>query len=751
MGRFERVKKRISNFIFDKSISLQDRSFILFSWLVLVALYLAVPFGIIMREPLPATVSTFMGAVAFTVYVYYVYKKNRIHQAKIVLSIIVVVIFLPVMFFTNGGALGGAPIWLMLGMMYIVLILEGRFRLIMISINIVLLTVCWIVGYKYPDLVTEYSRGQNYFDAAAGLFIVGGIVYTLMLFNINLLRREEKDKNLKRLFEQTAEALVNAIDAKDEYTHGHSSRVAEYSRKIAEFAGKTPDECDEIYHIALLHDVGKIGIAESIINKKGKLTDEEFEEIKKHPNLGAQILRSINEYPDLYIGAKYHHERYDGRGYPDKLKSEDIPEVARIISVADAYDAMTSKRSYREPIPQQSVREEIVKGSGTQFDPKFAKIMQHLIDLDTEYDMCEKSSVQELAGKSELVCGRCREEISDGILLGPAPQIKRIRLKCEPAGDTGREFSPVMILFDSLDGRYHDTPHDMKDLNYFEYAQIGFDGEYELEGARKIVVAKSGSSRANTASAKKGTIVYDIEAVKVKDHIQIIIDDGKEVVTITVALPDSARYAYIGLTGDNCRIYDVSISMEEEYVPEDHIPRIAEEISYIKGPAGDIPNVQMDGYRTDSTLGIPVKDGMKITFHTMSLPTARLVWHTAYADLFYSADRKPFGEEYREYALIRLDGENWEAVGVAQNKLTVNMSEEFEGWDAWKEANKKGFDCTISFRRDDNKIITTTENFGISLNIATTILDDPFDVYVSLTGDQCAITNIRINVPEQTV
>ncbi|MBR6159301.1 MAG: HD domain-containing protein, partial [Lachnospiraceae bacterium] len=279
-----------------------------------------------------------MGAVAFTVYVYYVYKKNRIHQAKIVLSIIVVVIFLPVMFFTNGGALGGAPIWMMLGMMYIVLILEGRFRLIMISINIVLLTVCWIVGYKYPDLVTEYSRGQNYFDAAAGLFIVGGIVYTLMLFNINLLRREEKDKNLKRLFEQTAEALVNAIDAKDEYTHGHSSRVAEYSRKIAEFSGKTPDECDEIYHIALLHDVGKIGIAESIINKKGKLMDEEFEEIKKHPNLGAQILRSINEYPDLYIGAKYHHERYDGRGYPDKLKSEDIPEVARIISVADAYD-----------------------------------------------------------------------------------------------------------------------------------------------------------------------------------------------------------------------------------------------------------------------------------------------------------------------------------------------------------------------------------------------------------------------------
>ena len=136
-------------------------------------------------------------------------------------------------------------------------------------------------------------------------------------------------------------------------------------------------------------------------------------------------------------------------------------------------------------------------------------------------------------------------------------------------------------------------------------------------------------------------IDLDTEAVKIKDHIQIRVDDGKEIVTIIVALPDSARYAYIGLTGDNCRIYDVGISAQEETVPMDYIPRIAPEISYISGPAGDVPNVQMDGYRTDYTLGIPVRDGMKITFHAMSLPTARLVWHTAYLDLFYSPDQSP--------------------------------------------------------------------------------------------------------------
>ena len=115
--------------------------------------------------------------------------------------------------------------------------------------------------------------------------------------------------------------------------------------------------------------------------------------------LGAQILESVNEYPDLIIGARHHHERYDGGGYPDRLKGEEIPEIARIISVADAYDAMTSKRSYREPFTQEKVRDEIAGGAGTQFDPRFAEIMEHLIDLDTEYEMKEKDIDPEMEGK----------------------------------------------------------------------------------------------------------------------------------------------------------------------------------------------------------------------------------------------------------------------------------------------------------------------------------------------------------------
>ena len=744
-NRLRSAYKSIKNYIFDTSVSLQDRAFILFSVLVLIALYAAVPFGLVMREPLSATVSTLLGAVAFSLYIFYVYKKNKVSSAKMTLSVIVVGLFLPVMFFTNGGALGGGPVWLLLGTIYIGLILEGRTRTIMLIADAVILTACWIIGYLYPDLVTEYTRGQNYFDAIAGLIIVGAIVYTLIIFHVGLLQRDEEKKNLNRLFEQTAAALASAIDAKDEYTHGHSTRVAKYSKAIAEQSGKSPAECEAIYQIALLHDVGKIGMPESIINKAGKLTKEEYEVIKQHPILGAQILKSISEYPDLIIGARHHHERYDGRGYPDKLKGDDIPEIARIISVADAYDAMTSKRSYRDPIPQQSAREEIVRGAGTQFDPKFAKIMQHLIDLDTEYDMKDKGTVQELSGKSELYCTVPGDEISEGILLGPVPNIRRIGMKCEPADRSKAEASPMIILFDSLDGRYHDTPDDIKNLNYFEYARIGLDGSYEIEGARKIKVDKTARPENTKIENKKGKKAYNIEAAKVRDHVQIRIDDGNEIITMIIALPDSVRYAYAGLTGENIRIYDVTIANEGEPVSLDYIPRIAEEISYIKGcPTGDLPNIEIIGYRAESTIGIPVRDGMKITFHSMSLPTARLIWHTAYLDLFYSPTKKPEGEGYREYALIRLDGENWEAVDTAKNKMNVNMSHDFEGWDAWKEANKKGFDCTVTFRRDDNRIITTTENFGIGLNITTTVLDNPFEVYVSLTGDQCAITNIRI-------
>ncbi|MBP5280525.1 MAG: HD-GYP domain-containing protein [Erysipelotrichaceae bacterium] len=185
------------------------------------------------------------------------------------------------------------------------------------------------------------------------------------------------------LFEETTQALANAIDAKDKYTSGHSTRVAELSRRIAKEAGFTDHESDRVYFAALLHDVGKIGVIDDIISKPGKLTDEEFENIKLHPVLGYQILSSIKQSPYLSDGAHYHHEHYDGSGYPDGLKGEEIPVIARIIAVADAYDAMTSSRSYRGALSKEEVRSEILNGMGKQFDTKFAAILLIMIDNGT--------------------------------------------------------------------------------------------------------------------------------------------------------------------------------------------------------------------------------------------------------------------------------------------------------------------------------------------------------------------------------
>lgn len=742
MNSKKNLAGRIYSYMYDPTIDIKERTFMLFSGAVLVALILAVPFGIIMREPLSATISTFVGAVFFTLYVIYAFTKKHIRRAKIVISIILIFIFLPAMFFTNGGNEGGAPIWLLLGTLYIALILEGRFKIAMFICEAVVMTATWLTGYLYPELVTQYSRAGNYYDTLVALFIVSGIIYVMVTFQIRIAKNEEEHKNVERLFTQTATALVNAIDAKDKYTHGHSARVAEYSKKIAELAGKSPSECEQIYYVALLHDVGKIGVSESIINKEGKLTDEEYELIKNHTVMGAQILDDITVYPYLSIGAHYHHERYDGRGYPASLKGTDIPEVARIIAVADAYDAMTSRRSYRDPIPQQTVREEMVECAGTQFDPKFANIMLHLIDEDTEYLMKEKDVINQPTIDDVLVVGAHRDDVSRGIQV--TTKKVTINVKVGP-NSAGVAPVPSLILFDSLDGRYHDNEKEIKDLIYFEYCEIGFDGQNINAGARKIethVIDVPG------AAMRPGR--YEIEAVRYKDHALIMITGsdktyGSSVKTYEsiIALPDSARFSYIGFTGENCSISDMTIVREKEDIAPDFIPRIAEEISYIKGPEGDIPNIQIDGYRTGSTVGVPIRDKMTITFHTMSLPTARLVWHCPMCVIFSSEDKTVGGKDYKEFALMRLDGETWKSGDDSDCSLLVDRRN-FDGWDTWKKANKRGYNCTISFERKDNKIVAFTENAGIFVRSTTEVKADVDEIYVALSGDQVALTNIRV-------
>ncbi|MBD5146339.1 MAG: HD domain-containing protein [Ruminococcus sp.] len=191
---------------------------------------------------------------------------------------------------------------------------------------------------------------------------------------------DDKQKQLERVTLQTITTIANIIDAKDEYTKGHSYRVAEYSSALAQELGYSKERVSNVKYIGLLHDIGKIGIPDSILNKPGRLTDSEYALMRKHAEIGGNILSGNNMIDGLDEGAKFHHERYDGRGYPNGLKGEEIPEMARIIGIADAYDAMTSNRVYRKRLTNEKVISEIKKCSGTQFDPKLAEIFVKMIE-----------------------------------------------------------------------------------------------------------------------------------------------------------------------------------------------------------------------------------------------------------------------------------------------------------------------------------------------------------------------------------
>lgn len=190
----------------------------------------------------------------------------------------------------------------------------------------------------------------------------------------------EKTAQIEKMTFETIATISSMLEARDSYTKGHSVRVAEYSVMLAERAGWREQAIQNLRHIALLHDIGKVGIPDNVLNKPGKLTEEEFAIIKSHTIIGADILKEIKSIPEIEAGARYHHERYNGTGYPCGLEAEEIPAVARIIGIADAFDAMNSKRIYRDSLSSEVIRRELVNGKGTQFDPYFLDLFLQLFD-----------------------------------------------------------------------------------------------------------------------------------------------------------------------------------------------------------------------------------------------------------------------------------------------------------------------------------------------------------------------------------
>ncbi len=239
---------------------------------------------------------------------------------------------------------------------------------------------------NYEEYVLHLSKDKRLYEkplfwvliGLGGAIVVAAIVW--LAAGLRMRRIHRRQQEYKEIVNQSLSTFAKTIDAKDPYTNGHSTRVAAYSREIAKRLGMSKDEQERIYYIALMHDIGKIGVPDSILNKPGKLTEEEMEKIRSHVKVGGDILKDFTALDGIADGAKYHHERCDGKGYCMGLTKEQIPLVARIIGVADSYDAMASDRCYRKALPEDVIIDELKQCSGTQFDPEVVPHMLAMIE-----------------------------------------------------------------------------------------------------------------------------------------------------------------------------------------------------------------------------------------------------------------------------------------------------------------------------------------------------------------------------------
>ena len=242
--------------------------------------------------------------------------------------------------------------------------------------------------------IQGYCEKSDKFDQLL-LLIESGLKSVKQMDEIKRINEELSDskEQLEQAYLDMVQTLRSAVEAKDTYTRGHSDRVAEYSVLIGEKLGLPEDQIKTLKIGGLFHDIGKIGIPDSILLKPGKLTDDEYSEIKNHPSIGAHILGSAKTFQDIVPIVKHHHEKYDGNGYPSRMKGEEIPYLARIAAVADTFDAMTSRRSYRDAIDLQKVKDEIKRCEGTQFDPQIAEAFLDIL----EHDFDKIKDIQERA------------------------------------------------------------------------------------------------------------------------------------------------------------------------------------------------------------------------------------------------------------------------------------------------------------------------------------------------------------------
>lgn len=283
------------------------------------------------------------------------------------------------------------PMWFLMHIIYVVITKRKLFtkkQLTLNSIACVFITIAPIIQMQFPNILLTF------FGYTLIAIIVLFTLETPDFIELEYLRKNleqeiaeqsrkniEKQRKLEMMSLEATQAFVQAIDEKDEYTNGHSLRVSVYSVLLAQSLGWNPDKIEHLRLAALLHDIGKIGVPDMILNKPNKLTEDEYEIIKSHTKKGGKILHKLSSLKDAETVALYHHERYDGTGYPGKLSGKNIPEFVRVVTIADSFDAMTTNRVYRHKMNKEYVIQQIKDNSGKQFDPEYIKEFIKLIEL----------------------------------------------------------------------------------------------------------------------------------------------------------------------------------------------------------------------------------------------------------------------------------------------------------------------------------------------------------------------------------
>ncbi len=342
----------------------------------------------IVQQRFPMFITTFIFAIIFTIGFFLGFNEKNGKLMAIGASILIIFIF---SYYTlTGGNDGFAILWILLAPMGAMFILGLGYGLRMTTYFQVFLMLFFWTPLK---IYVEDYYSSMFLVRFPILYAASAVISFAAITELNKMSlreqmhraeleqavKEEREK-VSALSLQTILSISNAVDAKDNYTQQHSARVAQYACMIAGKLNWKENEIADLHTIAMLHDIGKIGVSDNLLKKPGSLTAGEYEEMKRHTAIGSEILKDLSFVKNIDKGARFHHERYDGTGYPMQLKGEEIPIEARIIGIADAFDAMNSNRVYREKCDNDYIIEELNKGRMKQFDPNLVDIIIELMN-----------------------------------------------------------------------------------------------------------------------------------------------------------------------------------------------------------------------------------------------------------------------------------------------------------------------------------------------------------------------------------